>query len=350
MAELSEPDHDALVMRFFNQQDLRSVGRALGVTDDTAQKRVTRALDKLREHLSRRGIRTTAAALTIVLSANAVQAAPAGLAVAISSAAALAGATITTTATATATATAAKAIAMTTLQKALITITIAAGVATPLMIQHSAEATLRAENQSLRRQVDQLAQLTAENERLSNLVAQSKQPVPPSGEPSRELLRLRGAVSLLRQQNQGLAKLLSDREQTASPAEFQPSSAWVDSGNATPEAAAATFAWAIKTGNKDKLAEVLASEPGQANTNLAPVVEDITKDFQPLMAAIDASRLILTDDSQPDQVTYWYQSRFKDGHTVVSPITLQRVGDSWRVKLIVGGPTPEGDEPAAGSR
>jgi RNA polymerase sigma factor (sigma-70 family) len=333
MSELSGPDYDAVVMRFFNNQDLRSVGRALGVTDDTAQKRVSRALDKLREHLSRRGINTTAAALTIVLSANAVQAAPVGLAVTISSAATLAGTTITTTATATA----AKAIAMTTLQKTLIAITVAAGVATPLMIQHNAQVKLRAENQSLHQQLDQVAQLTTENERLSNLVTQSRQPTSPPSESSRELLRLRGAVGLLRQQNQGLAQLLSDRQQTASAPDFQPSSSWTDSGNATPEAAADTFAWAIKTGNKEKLAEVLVFEAGQANTNQAPTVEDVAKDFQSLMSEIDASRLVLTDNSAPDQVTFWYQSRFKDGHTLVSPLTLQRFGNSWRVKLILGG-------------
>src|SRR5438093_5383324 len=62
MAELDEPDYDALVLRFFKTQDLRSVGLALGVSDDTAQKRVSRALEKLRQHLSRRGITTSAAA------------------------------------------------------------------------------------------------------------------------------------------------------------------------------------------------------------------------------------------------------------------------------------------------
>src|SRR6266508_3589731 len=70
MSELDESDYDALVMRFFKNQDLRSVGVALGVSDDTAQKRVSRALEKLREHFSRRGITTSAAALSIVLSAN----------------------------------------------------------------------------------------------------------------------------------------------------------------------------------------------------------------------------------------------------------------------------------------
>jgi len=55
------------------------------------------------------------------------------------------------------------------------------------------------------------------------------------------------------------------------------------------------------------------------------------------MSEIDASRLVLTDSSAPDQVTFWYQSRFTDGHTMMSPLTLQRIGNSWKVKLILGG-------------
>ena len=126
MSELSEADYDALVMRFFQNQDLRSVGAALGVSDDTAQKRVSRALDKLRQYLSRRGITTTAAALSIVLSTNAVQTAPAGLAVTISAAVTLAGTAVSTSTAITAT----KAIVMTTIQKTLISATIAAAVGT----------------------------------------------------------------------------------------------------------------------------------------------------------------------------------------------------------------------------
>lgn len=117
MSELDETDYDALVLRFFKNQDLRSVGLAQGVSDDTAQKRVSRALDKLRDYLSRRGIRTTTTALSVVLTTNAVQAAPAGLAITISTAPALAGSSIATT---TATTITAKTIAMTTIQKTLI--------------------------------------------------------------------------------------------------------------------------------------------------------------------------------------------------------------------------------------
>ncbi len=124
--ELGEADRTAILLRFFEQKDFRAVGQALGSNDDAARMRVTCALVKLEDFLKRRGITTSAASLGVVLSVNAVQAAPAELAITISIAAALAGTTFATTATATVT----KAIAMTTLQKTLIVATVAAAVGT----------------------------------------------------------------------------------------------------------------------------------------------------------------------------------------------------------------------------
>src|SRR5439155_20701472 len=98
MASLGDQDRDALLLRYFKNEDLRSVGFALGVSDDAAQKRVTRALEKLRTHLVRRGVTTTAAAVSAVLSANAVQMAPAGLSATLASAS-LAGAGVGTIST-----------------------------------------------------------------------------------------------------------------------------------------------------------------------------------------------------------------------------------------------------------
>src|ERR1043166_4579581 len=205
MFALDESDYDALVMRFFQNQDLRSVGLALGVSDDTAQKRVSRALDKLREHLSRHGITASAAALSLVLSANAVQAAPASLTATIS-AAALSGTTLAVTATAAVS----KTIAMTTLQKTLIAIALAASVVTPLAIQHQAQIKLRDENQSLRQQAEQFTALAAETTRLSNLLAQTKSAQTGSSGSMDELLKLRGEVGMLHQQTNELGRLLAE--------------------------------------------------------------------------------------------------------------------------------------------
>jgi hypothetical protein len=117
--QLNRADRDALVLRFLKQQDLRTVGAALGISDDAAQKRVDRALEKLHVLLKRRGVTMSAAALGTALATEAVTAAPSGLAATVT-AAALSGTAITTTAIA-----ATKAITMTALQKSLVAATFA---------------------------------------------------------------------------------------------------------------------------------------------------------------------------------------------------------------------------------
>jgi RNA polymerase sigma factor (sigma-70 family) len=77
---LDRSDRDALLLRFFEQRSLAEVGTALGSSEDAARKRVSRALEKVRADLIRRGVATTASPLAALISANAVQVAPAGLA------------------------------------------------------------------------------------------------------------------------------------------------------------------------------------------------------------------------------------------------------------------------------
>ncbi len=77
--ELAPSERDAVVLRFFEKRDFRSVGIALGVSDDTAQKRVSRALEKLRELLVQRGVTLGAVALGVALTNRSIEAAPAQL-------------------------------------------------------------------------------------------------------------------------------------------------------------------------------------------------------------------------------------------------------------------------------
>src|SRR5436190_15013434 len=83
MNQLRASDRDAIVLRFLKRQDFRAVGSALGVGEDAAQKRVSRAVDKLRTFLSRRGVTLTATTLGTTLATEAVVAAPTGLAVSV---------------------------------------------------------------------------------------------------------------------------------------------------------------------------------------------------------------------------------------------------------------------------
>ena len=61
---LSAPDREAVVLRFFENHDFRSVGAALGTNEDAAQKRVSRALEKLRATLAERGVALSLTGLT----------------------------------------------------------------------------------------------------------------------------------------------------------------------------------------------------------------------------------------------------------------------------------------------
>lgn len=76
LASLDEAERTAILLRFFENKSLREVGASLGISDDTAQKRVSRALDRLRDILVRRGIAVSSVALASDLSAHAIQSAP----------------------------------------------------------------------------------------------------------------------------------------------------------------------------------------------------------------------------------------------------------------------------------
>jgi RNA polymerase sigma factor (sigma-70 family) len=89
--QLGASDRAAIVLRFFEHRDLRAVGVALGSNEDAAQKRVSRAVEKLRGHFARRGIVASSTVIASVIAAHAVHAAPAGLASAVTTAS-LAGA------------------------------------------------------------------------------------------------------------------------------------------------------------------------------------------------------------------------------------------------------------------
>ncbi len=79
VAQLGAAERNALVLRYYEQRPLEDVGRVLGTNADTAQKRVSRALEKLRKFFMKRGVMLSVTAIAGAISVNSVQAAPAGL-------------------------------------------------------------------------------------------------------------------------------------------------------------------------------------------------------------------------------------------------------------------------------
>ncbi|HTR43659.1 MAG TPA: sigma-70 family RNA polymerase sigma factor [Pseudomonadales bacterium] len=92
MAQLRDKDRDAILLRFFHNKSLREVGAAFGMNEYAAQKRVSRALEKLRKFFAKRGVASTTSAIGSAISANSIHAAPVGLVKIISVAALTQGA------------------------------------------------------------------------------------------------------------------------------------------------------------------------------------------------------------------------------------------------------------------
>lgn len=80
LAQLGAKDHDALVMRYFQGQPFQQVAAALGSSEASAKMRVGRAIDKLRNIFTKRGIKISASLLAAAVASHSVQAAPATLA------------------------------------------------------------------------------------------------------------------------------------------------------------------------------------------------------------------------------------------------------------------------------
>jgi RNA polymerase sigma factor (sigma-70 family) len=196
LEQLGEVDREALMLRYFQNKPFHAIGSVLGVSDDAAQKRVTRAVEHMRELFAKRGVTVSAGSLAVVISTNAVQAAPAGLAACIS-AVSLAQTAVSTTVIA-----ASKAIAMTTLQKTLVTATVAVLAGAGLYETRRA-AQLRDQVQTLQQQQASLSEkfqnMQRERDEVSRQLAAMHDNNDRLNRDPAELQRLRGEVATLRQ-------------------------------------------------------------------------------------------------------------------------------------------------------
>ena len=162
MHELNETDREAVLLRYFENRPFAEIGGKFGLNENAVRMRVERALEKLRAAFLRRGVAATAT-LASVISAHAVQIAPAGLAATLTSAS-LAGVGTGTTFTLLKFMTA-------TQLKLGISVLVVAGATTALVVQHQTQIRLDEENQSLRQQI---TQLQSDNESLSRREAVAK--------------------------------------------------------------------------------------------------------------------------------------------------------------------------------
>ena len=195
VASLNEADRDALMLRYFENRSAREMARILSISEEAAQKRLSRAVERLRTYFAKQGITIGAATLVMLISSKAIQAVPVGLAGVI--AAALSKATVTGTKISVIT----KAIAMTTLQKT--------SVATALLIlgggmvyqsRLASEFKGRVEQLQRQRDAQNLRQFQQEQTDVAGGSASMDSHFDAQGQNAGEILRLRGEVGRLRRE------------------------------------------------------------------------------------------------------------------------------------------------------
>lgn len=187
--ELAEEDRMAILLRFFEHLDFRAVGQAIGSGEDAARMRVNRALEKLQGMLKRKGVSFSAAALGTVLTASAVNAAPAGLSISIVGTALAAAAANDGTMMGILN-------LMSQSKAGIAGAILVTGLAGALVLQHHSMTKLQQENELLIKQTGQMRE---------EMDALKRRPLPQvaakfTDQERTELLRLRGEIGVIRGQ------------------------------------------------------------------------------------------------------------------------------------------------------
>ncbi len=335
--QLGEADRTAIVLRFYERLDFQSVGQALGSNETAAQKRVSRALEKLHKLLNNRGITFSAAALGAALASEAVSAAPAGLAIGISSAAlasvAVGGTTVTSL----------NLITATNLKLGVISALVITGAATPWLIQHQSEIKQREEIRALQQHSHELGQQRAENERLSQFLAQPGSPL--SNDQLRELLKLRSEVGLLRKATNGLPKLRAENRQLRSrlatvraqgkpnlaAGDLVPIASLMFAGYATPEATLQSTLAAFSKGDvkyldgftPERRQKEQEDFTGKSESEIAAIVANQSAKLAETSLQILNSQLVSDDETE--------LTLLSTADERLRTVTMKKIGGEWKI-------------------
>lgn len=326
MQSLDERERAAILLRFFENRPLREVGAALGVSADTAQKRVARALDHLRAIFAKQGLGVSATGLAGLISAHSVQAAPAGLALALATAcpAAVSASVIPQT------------IVMTTIQKSMVGAALVASLCTALYQTNRASslgARLRDLEAGHARVQGELARTTEANSRLAIELAEAKQA-------ASHLPALRAEVARLRLRANELAQAHTPPAAEPEPAPtapvVYPRAGWRHEGFATPEAALKSFMFAKSQGD---IRTVLTTGTPELN-------KEVESTFFAGRTPEECRAILLENVKDVSDVAILNRMSLAEDQTILqthfggapsntySVITMVKLGDEWKVSSV----------------
>lgn len=331
--QLSEVDRMVLFLRYFEKKSASQIGEALKTTEEAAQKRTLRALDRLRGILSIQGINLSTTTMAGLILSEAVGAAPVGLALAVSTSA-LAG----TAAAGGITFSAIKLLMMSKMKMGAAAVLVAAGVVTPLVIQHQNLNSVRSQNAMFQEQIEQGR---AVHERLDQELTNARRSEGISRAQLKELMRLRSEVGPLRRDSQELARIrgASGGDASAPTAEdpvnasFVPAATWANMGAENPAAAIQTFFWAGKHGETNLVGSLLRwqrdtaiPESKQLDEMFAQALVGGTTQFA---GSLQGYRVLSEESASENEVRMNIEMTDAEGNARAHALRLVREENQW---------------------
>jgi hypothetical protein len=248
LSRLPERDRALLLLRFYENKTAAAAAALLGIRENTAHKREERAVAKLRKYFAKCGVSLSGGAIAAAVSAHSVQAAPGALVNTVSAGAMAAGAAASIS-TVTLAKGALKLMAWTKAKTVVASVAVA-GMATYSVIQHQARARLLEQNEGLQEQIHQLSSVAAENENLSNLLAQARNSEANAKDQLRRLSQQRAPARGTNNVSSAAASPAAKADRIPVPKE-----SWAKAGFATPEATLKTRGWAVLNGDREQFAQ-----------------------------------------------------------------------------------------------
>jgi RNA polymerase sigma factor (sigma-70 family) len=332
MDQLDDRDRELMLLHYFNALTFAEVGARMKLSEDAARKRVSRALDKLRGHLGRRGVTSTTAALGLLLSHPPLVAAPAGLA---------------STVTATALAIAPTGLAGTTfsllfmskLTAPIVSAALAAGLTGLVWTSTAADTVSAAELAALREENTRLVEATAAEAPLESVARVASEYSAQAAAIARALGERRG-----RQITNSLATSGAATAPPASPPAVTPRGHY-DHGTATARDAAMTFAWASDIGDPEVLGQLLyldASARAKASEILATMPEAIRAQYptpEAFYGLLMAASCLEAPPPGADILGTAKIVELQPGRVALQPtgIQFQQTPDGWKHALPLAG-------------
>ena len=229
-----------------------------------------------------------------------------------------------------------------------VSIAAVAGLAVCAAFEHQRRAGMGQEHQALEQQLEEMDRLANSNEQLSNLVAQANSAPSLTDDQSRELLRLRGQVGVLRLQARELETAREENRQargalesslknqnTARPAataDYWPQDSWTFKGYASADAALQSSLWAANNGD---LKVLLASVSGELREHMEEDFKGKSETEASIKAMDEVSGMksvrVVSREAQGDDTAVLTVEFADRTESRTEKLVMKKIGNEWKV-------------------